>query len=138
MEQRVLRILIVEDTFERQKILRDLYKGHAWILVNTVNRAICLLDSYDFDLISLDFDLPGGKKADEVASFIHRSRNAKAKVIIHAMNNQGAKRILEILPNAEVVPLSKMIRNNTTFKRLQQELSHGVDINWVFVFDKKK
>jgi CheY-like chemotaxis protein len=46
-----LRILIIEDTEERQKILTSLYRSHAWILVNTGHRAITLLKAYDFDII---------------------------------------------------------------------------------------
>ena len=134
MVKKILRILIVEDTPERQEILRSLFKDHAWVLVNTAKRAIRLLSVYDFDLIFLDFDLAGDKKGDEVASFISCSRNSKTKVIVHSMNPQGAAKISEFLPNAIHVPLSRMTKTNRVFKRLRQELSEGVDINWAFVF----
>ena len=138
MVKKILRILIVEDTPERQEILRSLFKDHAWVLVNTAKRAIRLLDAFDFDLISLDFDLDGNKKGDEVAAFISRSRNSKTKVIVHSMNSQGAAKISRFLPNAEHVPISKMTKTNRTFKRLRQELSEGVDINWAFVFGRDR
>jgi len=134
MVKKILRILIIEDTPERQEILRSLFKDHAWVLVNTAKRAIRLLSVYDFDLISLDFDLAGDKKGDEVAAFISRSRNSKTKVIVHSMNPQGAAKISKFFPNAEHVPISKMTKTNRVFKRLRQELSEGVDINWAFVF----
>ena len=97
-----------------------------------------LLQAYEFDLISLDFDLAGPKRGDEVASFIAHSRNARAKVLVHSMNPVGAKGITKLLPHAEHVPLSKMIKNNRTFKRLRQELSRGPDIDWAFVFGGEK
>jgi len=138
MVKKILRILIVEDTVERQEILKNLYREHAWILAHTADRAIRMLSVYDFDLVSLDFDLAGDKKGDEVASFISRSRNSKTKVIVHSMNPQGAVKISRLLPNAVHVPLSKMTKTNRVFKRLRQELSKGVDINWAFVFGGDK
>jgi len=138
METKTLRILIVEDTPERQEILQSLFKDHAWVLVHTTDRAIRLLSVYDFDLISLDFDLSGDKKGDEVAAFISCSRNSKTKVIVHSMNPQGAAKISEFLPNAVHVPLSKMTKTNRAFKRIREELSKGVGINWTFVFRGNK
>lgn len=134
MAPKALRILIVEDTPERQEILRNLFRDHAWVLVHTTDRAIRLLSVYDFDLISLDFDLAGDKKDDEVASFISRSRNSETKVIVHSMNPQGADKFSRFLPNAVHVPLSKMTKTNRAFKRIREELSKGVGINWAFVF----
>jgi len=136
MTANLLKILIVEDTPERQKILCDLYRDHAWVLVHTATRAIRLLSVYDFDLVSLDYDLAGNEKGDTVADFLRRSRNATSKVIIHAMNSQGAAKIREILPAAEHVPISKMIKNNRVFKKLRAELSKGVTIDWGVVFGK--
>ena len=138
MEPKTLRILIVEDTHERQEILRNLFRDHAWILVHTADRAIRLLNAYDFDLISLDFDLAGTKRGDEVAWVIPHSRNSKTKVIIHSMNSPGAERIMALLPHAKHVPISKMIKNNSIFKRLRQELLKGVDIDWAFVFRRER
>lgn len=134
MLSNMLKILIIEDTPDRQQILCNLFRDHAWVLVHTADRAIRLLSVYDFDLISLDFDLAGAKKGDQVAAFVARSRNATTKVIIHSMNSPGAAKILENLPSAEHVPLSKMTRSNRVFKRLRQELSKGVSIHWGFVF----
>jgi CheY-like chemotaxis protein len=137
MAQKNLKILIIEDTPERQQILTNLYKDHAWILVHTAVRAKRLLDVFDFDLISMDYNLAGEADGDEVAAFIKNSRNADASVIVHSMNPSGAKRIEEILPNAMSIPLSKITRNNKTFKRLRQELQKGVDIDWKYVFSRK-
>lgn len=48
MTSQLLRILIIEDTAERQEILKNLTKKHAWIMAHTVARAIKLLSVYDF------------------------------------------------------------------------------------------
>ena len=137
-ENQILRVLILEDTPERQEILKNLAKDHAWILINTANRAIRYIKAYDFDLIFLDYDLDGVERGDIVASAINDSRNKNTKVIIHSMNSGGAELIGKILPRAEVVPISKMIKNNTTFKRLRQALKQGTDIDWRFVFSGKR
>jgi CheY-like chemotaxis protein len=135
-ENKCLKILIVEDTPERQKILCDLYRDHAWVIVHTAARANRLLSVYDFDLVSLDYDLAGEEKGDAVADFLRGFRNSTCKVIIHAMNSQGAGKIREILPAAEHVPISKMTKNNRVFKRLRAEFSEGLNIDWGVVFGK--
>ncbi len=57
MDQLPLRILIVENSPARQKTLKNLFRDHAWILVNTARRALKLIEVFDFDLIALDYDL---------------------------------------------------------------------------------
>ena len=131
-------MLIVEDTPQRQEILSNLFRDHAWILVHTVQRALRLLEHYDFDLILLDYDLAGEGKGDRVARGIVNSRNAEAKVIIHSMNAIGAQKTMNILPDAEFVPISKMTKSNAVFKRLRQEFAKGVDIDWSYVFSGSK
>ena len=132
-----LRVLIVEDSTERQKILINLFKDHAWLVVHTSARAIRLLTSYKFDLITLDYDLAGPGKGEEIASYLSKTKNAETKVFIHSMNAPGAQRIKKHLPDATLIPISKMIKNNATFKRLRQELQSGVNVNWAYVFGGK-
>ncbi|RJP22805.1 MAG: response regulator [Deltaproteobacteria bacterium] len=135
---KILRVLIVEDTHERQAVLQRLAKDHAWIMVNTATRSIRLLESYPFDLIFLDYDLAGEARGDRVAEAIRESKNARAKVIVHSQSAPGAKRIAAILPEADLVPLSKITRNNTTFKRLREEMERGVAVDWEYVFSVEK
>jgi len=131
------RILIVENSPDRQKILKNLFKDHAWILVNTARRAIRLLSVYDFDLIALDYDLDGEETGDKVAEFLKQSRNADAKVWVHSMNVQGVNEIQKYLPDSVAIPFSKIIRNNRTFKKLQQSINNGLEIDWTYVFRRK-
>lgn len=118
-----MRVLIVEDSLERQEILRNFYRDHAWIEVRTAIRAKRLLDEYDFDLVSLDFDLAGKGKGDEVARHLRESRNCGAAVIIHSDNSPGAARIKSILPDAVHLPMSKITKSNAMFKKLRDELN---------------
>jgi CheY-like chemotaxis protein len=136
-DKKTLRVLIIEDTLERQEALQRLVKDHAWVLVHTASRAIRLLGSYEFDLIFLDFDLAGEERGDRVAAAISGSGNAKAKVIVHSMNDPGAKKIAGVLANVELVPFSKITKSNAVFRKLQQELQRGVDIDWSFVFRRE-
>jgi CheY-like chemotaxis protein len=129
-----MRILIVEDRAERQKALRNLVREHAWIMVHTSSRAIKLIEAYKFDMIFLDYDLAGPGKGDQIARYLACSDNADCKVIVHSTNHPGSIKIKEYLPAATLVPFSKMIRNNVTFKKLRTEISKGADIDWAYVF----
>jgi CheY-like chemotaxis protein len=126
----VLRVLLVEDTPERQQWLQGLYREHAWVLVHTAARAIRLLQSYDFDLISLDFNLAGPDNGDAVARAIAASRNARTPVLVHSMNPRGAERLAELLPQAASGPLSMIVKSNRTVKRVREALRHGVPADW--------
>jgi CheY-like chemotaxis protein len=126
----VLRVLLVEDTAERQEWLQGLYREHAWVLVHTAARAIRLLHAYDFDLISLDFNLAGPDNGDTVARAIAGSRNARTPVLVHSMNPRGAEHLAELLPHAVCVPLSAIMKSNRTVKRVREALRHGVPADW--------
>ncbi len=127
-----LRVLIVEDTRDRQGVLQQLFKDHAWVLVHTAARAISLLNAFEFDVISLDYDLAGGTTGDKVAEHIRGGLNHSARVIVHSMNPQGRDQISELLPGAMVIPLSSMTKTNKRFKRLREALKQGPDFDWTF------
>lgn len=132
----VLKALLIEDNPERQEILINLFKDHAWILANSAHRAIRLLKAYEFDLVFLDYDLAGPDKGDEVARYLSTQEIKKPQVIIHSMNDPGVQRILAWLPHANSIPFSKIIRDNRTFKKIRTELAKGPDINWGKVFQR--
>ncbi len=138
MNQLPLKVLIVEDNHERQKTFKNLFRDHAWILVNTASRAVRLIAVFDFDLIALDYDLDGEKKGDDVAAFLAQSRNAKARLWVHSMNVQGVARIQEHLPDSMAVPFSKVIRDNQTFKKLRESINRSRDIDWAYVFRRSE
>jgi len=137
MDQLPLKVLIVEDNPERQKTLRALFREHAWVSVNTARRAVRLLEVFDFDMIALDYDLDGEETGEKVAEFLAHSRNANAKVWVHSMNVQGVKQIQKYLPDSVAVPYSKIIRDNSTFKKLRASINKGTDIDWAYVFRRK-
>ena len=117
----------------RQQILTSLYKAHAWILVNTGQRAITLLNAYDFDIVSIDYDynLRGELNSAEVAQVLKCSRNKNARIIVHSLNPKGVKSILAILPDAIPYPVSKMVRSNKTFKYLRGKIDElGTTYDW--------
>lgn len=129
-----MRVLIVEDSPERVTFLKSLYRDHAWIEVRTVKRATLLLDAYDFDVISLDYDLAGEGKGDEVARYLVGSRNSNVDVIIHSDNAVGAGKIKTFLPKAVHVPTSKIIQSNERFKELRHELGKDPNTSWTEIF----
>jgi CheY-like chemotaxis protein len=126
-----LRVLIVEDTDERQQILTGLYRSHAWVLAHTGRRAITLLNAYDFDIISLDYNLRGELTGADVARAIPLSRNRQARVVVHSLNPKGVEEIRSILPHAVYYPVSKMVRSNAAFKRLRAYIDElGTAYDW--------
>jgi CheY-like chemotaxis protein len=129
-QQTVLRVLIVEDTPERQEWLQQLYREHAWVLVHTAARAVRLVNAYDFDLISLDFNLAGPDTGAAVAEAIAASRNARTPVLVHSMNPRGAGRLAELLPHAQCVPAGSLVKTNTVAKRVREALRAGVPADW--------
>jgi CheY-like chemotaxis protein len=129
-----LRILIVEDTPSRQEVMTRLCKDHAWVLVHTARRAVTLIHAYEFDLIFLDYDLAGPEKGDAVAAALAQPPSRETRVIVHAMNAAGAQKIQALLPQADLVPLSRMTKDNATFKRLKNQLAKGADIDWQSIF----
>ena len=125
-----LRVLIIEDTEERQSILTSLYRSHAWMLVNTGRRAVTLLNAYDFDIISLDYNLRGELNGADVAMEIKLS-GINTKIIVHSLNPKGVKQILQILPDAISYPVSKMVRSNKHFKFIRAKIDElGVNYDW--------
>jgi CheY-like chemotaxis protein len=127
----ILRILIVEDTPERQEWLKGLYRDHAWVMVHTAARAIRLVHAYDFDFISLDYNLAGPENGDTVAKAIAISRNAHTPILVHSMNPQGANRLTQLLPHASCIPIGTIGKTNAIVKRVRESLHHGVPTNWL-------
>lgn len=127
-----MRILIIEDTQDRQKILKQLYRDHAWVLVHTAERAISLLGAFEFDVISLDYNLAGEATGDEVARHVRDGLNHAARIVVHSMNPQGRDRIRQLLPAATILPVSSMTKTNKRFKRLREALKQGPNFDWLF------
>ena len=127
-----MRVLIVEDTQDRQEILQQLYKDHAWVLVHTAARAISLLDAFEFDVISLDYGLADEATGDEVARHICDGPSHAARIVAHSMNPKGRDRIRELLPTATVLPVSSMTTTNRRFKCFREALKQGPNFDWSF------
>jgi CheY-like chemotaxis protein len=129
----VLRVLLIEDTPERQEVLKQLFRDHAWILVHTANRAQTLLSAFEWDVIALDYDLAGEETGEEVAKYMATHRITAPRVIVHSQNAVGRKRIRAWLPDAWEIPLSRMIKTNKIFRQLRAELARGSQFDWSFL-----
>ena len=102
----LLRILIIEDTADRQELLQSLYREHAWVRVHTAARAICLLRAYDFDLISLDYNLAGQDTGEAVALALENGRQYRSKKVPIAHR-------AESLPLRSVCPADRQLSHST-------------------------
>jgi CheY-like chemotaxis protein len=113
-----LRVLIIEDTPDRQAVLTSLFRNQAWVLVHTGRRALTLLEAFPFDLVSLDYNLGDELTGADVARRL-ASLSPAPRVIIHSMNPRGAAAIQEILADALPYPVSRMARSNARMKQLR-------------------
>lgn len=125
-QPKVLRVLIVEDTPRRQELLRQLYREHAWVLTPDAAHAARLVAAYDFDLISLDYDLEGPDTGEAVAEALMVSRNALTPVLVHSMNPDGAALLAIILPHAQGVPIDVLVGSHRTAEAVRAALRRGV------------
>jgi CheY-like chemotaxis protein len=116
---RPFRVLLIEDTAERQAILKSLYRNQAWVLVSTGRRALTLLSAFEFDIVSLDYNLGDDLTGADLAKALQGRMSAGTRVVVHSMNPKGAKAIQAILPDAIVYPLSRMARSNVRMKKLR-------------------
>ena len=132
-----MRILIVEDTPERQEILKQLYRDQAWVLVHTAARAVKLLQAFEFDLVSLDYNLAGETTGDEIAAHIRSSANRDARVVVHSMNPVGRELIRRHLPDSTILPVASMVTSNKRFKRLRDALEQGPQFDWSFAVKRR-
>ena len=135
--RRNIPVLIVEDNRERQDILKNLFRDHAWILVNTAERAIRLVKAYTFEIICLDYDLAGPGNGEDVARAVLETKSKKTYILIHSMNGPGADKIKAILPESVCVPINQMIRSNAAFKNLREQIGFVPNINWKAVFQHR-
>ena len=103
----------------------ELCGDHAWIPSNTVRRAITLLSACTLDRIRLDCGLAGKENGDIVASCARSSAGSQVEGIVRFMSSPGVNNIRDLRPQSELVPLSKVVRNNAASRRIRAELANG-------------
>lgn len=102
-----MRILFLDDDYERLELAKKNFDGHDLYLATTVKEAInCLEDASPFDMVYLDHDLGGKQMVEsgestgyEVAEFIKQMPKylLPKRVIIHSFNPVGALNMLNLL-----------------------------------------
>jgi len=104
------RILILEDSDERIAAFKRALVGHNVNICKAVATAIGELYDNTFDYIFLDHDLGEGNRVGiEVAEYLSKNPHNE-KVIIHSMNPVGQGRMKLLLPDADVIPFSVLIK----------------------------
>ncbi len=113
-----MKILFLDDDPFRHTVVRlDLrFSGAKLVAVKTCEEAVRAIAKEKFDLILLDHDLdgqvfvPSGPGTGfEVAQSIPASVNRETRVIVHSLNEDGAKRMIEAIgPTAEWVPFHQL------------------------------
>ena len=104
------KILILEDSEERISAFKRALEGHNIVICRAVATAIGELYDTTFDFIFLDHDLGEGNRVGiEVAEYLSKNPHNE-KVIIHSMNPVGQGRMKLLLPDADVIPFSVLIK----------------------------
>ncbi len=111
-------LFLDDDEYRHTAVKLDTRRiAHAQLVaVRTVDEAIGYIDAMKFDLILLDHDLDGQVYVAsgpgtgyEVAEYIPGSINADTRVIVHTMNEAGARAMLQAIgPTASWVPFPKL------------------------------
>jgi hypothetical protein len=90
-----------------------------------------MLQAYEFDIVSLDYNLAGELNGNVVAETLSQSHNRNARIIVHSMNPAGASKLRELLPSAIGYPANRMVRSNQVFKTLRSKIDLlGVSYQW--------
>jgi len=106
-----LHILILEDSDERIARFKDALSSHNVVICKTVATAIGEMYDKTFDYIFLDYDLgEGNRNGAEVALYLSENIRDGERVIVHSMNPVGQEEILALLPSAQVVPFSVLVK----------------------------
>lgn len=107
-----MKILILEDSDERQRTFRGNLIGHSVEIHATATAVISRLQAEKWDWLFLDHDL-GGKTmvpsgpgtGYEVACWLEQHPDRMPwQIVIHSFNNTGAARMKATLPQAHVIP----------------------------------
>ncbi len=100
-----MKLFILEDDAQRMKLFNEWFKDHEITHAEHAKEAIALLAANEYDIIFLDHDLGGRtyvNSADpdtgyQVAKTIPEGPNDTTPVVVHSMNENGAKNIMSVL-----------------------------------------
>ncbi len=109
----VKKILFLDDMKVRHDSFRLRFPNENITFVETAKEAIAILEKdLQWDVICLDHDLGGRIFVDsedentgyQVAKFLS-GKKMTCNIIVHSCNPVGAKRMLDLLPNAYYAPM---------------------------------
>ena len=114
-----MKILVLEDNMERQEQFRKNLVGHDVTITDSTKIAIENLLLEKWHILFLDHDLgdlahvPSGENTGyEVAKFLETNKQYMPQnIIVHSLNEPGAKNIIAALPNAIHIPFAWTISN---------------------------
>lgn len=110
-------LFLDDDEFRHTMVQLDIKRlGAKLVAVRTATDALKRVEREKFDLILLDHDLDGQTYVPsgpgtgwEVAAAIPESQNADTPVVVHSLNELGARAMLDVLgPSAQWVPFPSL------------------------------
>jgi hypothetical protein len=117
-----LRIIVLEDMQSRIEYFKEQYKHHDIYFFDSVIdciNAFKLITDKPWDIFYLSHDLNGTIYTDSneyntgytVAKYLSENDTSIKKIIIHSANSVGAEKMKLLLPQAEIIPFTKLNEN---------------------------
>jgi len=102
----MVKVLILEDSIERQKLFKENFTGAEMVIVETAADAIKALQSQKWDYMFFDHDLGGAAYVKEteantgsgVARWLkEHPERMPDNILVHSANDSGAKNIISLI-----------------------------------------
>ena len=118
----MFNILLVEDSPDRQDVLKNLYKFHQTEIAQNCNDTLYMLKVKTYDIVHLDYDLDAESTSEMVAHYL-KKQSLKCIVIIHSENPDGVEKLQKILPRSFVIPFSHFASKNPFSNQMKSLLA---------------
>lgn len=115
-----MKVLILEDNKERIKLFKKAFKASDYcFIVDSVKQAKKVYEeNTPFDIIFLDHDLDNRQYVSSLeentgyqfAKYL-AEKKAIGRIIVHSLNVVGARNICNLLPQAERIPFTILVKN---------------------------
>lgn len=114
VDKNVSRILVVDDDHSRQQFFTDTFKTKNLFFASSVEKAQDIISSGEYALIMLDYDIGMNETSERFVRYmLEGNYSPKAKIIIHSMNPEGAKKLGVMLAGErdyEICPIVEIMK----------------------------
>jgi len=113
-----MKVLLLEDNPDRQRLFKCALIGHDVTITEYSKECIKYLKENKYDYLFSDHDLGGKVFVEsgedtgwEVAKWLHEQKEKPKEIVIHSLNESGAKNMLSLIPEAKIIPFAWQLIN---------------------------